>query len=223
MKLETWFRMAGIPYVARSLSAPPKSPSRKIPYIERPDGSLLADSSVIIETLTRERGVKLDEGLSPMERALGVMVQRLCEEDLYFLMLYQRWCDEAGWAVTAPAYFDTMPWVVRTLVVPMVRRQLRQAAWGQGVARLSDAHRDQKGIADVRALAELLSDKPFFFTRPSSIDAVAYAFLANLLWTPIRSAVQDDARRQPNLVAFCERMKETYWKDWSPPAAQPTG
>lgn len=218
LKLETWLRMANLPYVAKSVTGPPKSKSGKIPYLERPDGSLLSDSSVIIETLSREHAVRLDDGLSKPERAQGLLLQRMFEEELYFHILYDRWYDPAGWQLTAPAYFGSLPWAVRTLVVPVVRRQLMTAVRGQGVARLSDEYRRKKGSADVGAIAELLGDRPFFLGRPSTIDAVAYGFLANLLWAPVRSATADAVREQPNLVSFCERMKEAYWKGWSAPA-----
>lgn len=210
--------MAGLPYVAKNISGPPKSKSGKIPYLERPDGSLLSDSSVIIETLTREHAVKLDSGLSSAERAQSILLQRLFEEELYFHLLYDRWFDPAGWQVTEPAYFKTLPWILRATVVPVIRRQLIGALRGQGTSRLSPEQRHKKGIADISAVAEVLGDRPFFLGRPSTIDAVAYGFLANCLWVPVRSPVVDSAREHRNLVGFCERMKETYWKDFKAPA-----
>lgn len=214
LKLETWLRMAGLAYVAKDIKGPPKSKSGKIPYIERPDGSLLSDSSVIIETLTREHSVKLDDGLSSTEKAQGLLIQRLFEEELYFHMLYDRWFDPAGWQITEPAYFKSLPWILRTAVVPVIRRQLIGALRGQGTARLPDEYRQKKGIADLSAVAAVLGERQFFLGRPSTVDAIAYGFLANCLWTPVRSPVVDSAREHRNLVAFCERMKETYWKDF---------
>ena len=218
LKLETWLRMAKIPYEAKSINGPPKSKSGKMPYLERPDGSLLTDSSLIIETLTREHAVKLDEGLSPSERAQGILLQRLFEEDLYFQMLYDRWYDPAGWKLTEPAYFASLPWVARKLVVPVIRRQLIAALRGQGTARLPEDYRHRKGIADISAVAASLGDRQFFLGRPTTTDAIAYAFLVNCLFVPVRSPTADSVREHQNLVSFCERMKELYWKGWSPPA-----
>lgn len=209
--------MAAVPYVAKSLNGPPKSKNGKMPYIERPGGDLLSDSSFIIETLTRERAVKLDDGLSALERAQATLLQRMFEEELYFHIIYDRWHEPAGWELTAPAYFGKVPWVVRSLVIPTLRRKVIAAAAGQGISRLPQDYRQKKGIADLGAVAELLGDRPFFLGRPSTIDAVAYGFLANFLWTPVPSPISDAARKQQNLVRFCERMKETYWQGWSPP------
>lgn len=218
LKLETWLRMAKIPYEAKSVTGPPKSKSGKIPYVERPDGSLLSDSSLIIETLTREHAVRLDEGLSVSEQSQATLLQRLFEEELYFHMLYDRWYDPAGWQLTEPAYFASLPWVVRKLVVPVVRRQLIAAVRGQGIARLPGDYRHKKGIADVAAVAGSLGDRQFFLGRPTTTDAVAYGFLANCLGSPVRSPTSDSVREHANLVSFCARMKELYWKDWSAPA-----
>jgi glutathione S-transferase len=45
MKVETWLRMAGIPYEPRAIGGPPKSTTGKVPYIERPDGSFLSTAA----------------------------------------------------------------------------------------------------------------------------------------------------------------------------------
>ena len=64
----------------------------------------------------------------------------------------------------------------------------------------------------VRALslgfADFLADKPFMLgDAPSSLDATAHAFLANLLWAPVDSVPRTHLAAQPALVAYCERMR----------------
>jgi glutathione S-transferase len=213
MKLETWLRMAGISYVTRAVAGRPKSPSGKMPYIEHPDGSLSCDSSEIIEMLTRERGVTLDDFMTDAQRVQGLLIQRLFEDDLYFAILHDRWVDDAGWAITRKAYFGGLPWAVQTLIVPIIRRQVLAAARGQGVSRFSAKERERRVIADVRTIASLLGDQPFFLGQPSSVDAIAYAFLANGLNAPIRCVLQDQLRAQARLVAYCERMRAAYFGD----------
>src|SRR5262249_5837756 len=201
-----------IPYVAKALARPPKSRSKKIPYIERPDGTLLSDSSAIIETLTRERGVSLDDGLSDDDRALGLLVQRTLEEALYFIMLFERWEIDENWKKVEPAYFGSAPWLLRKSFVPLIRRKVREYAYGQGVARLEESERNRKGESDIRATGPVRGDRQSPLGRPSSFDAVAYAFLANLIWVPIASRTADVARRHENLVSYCERMKAAYFE-----------
>lgn len=218
MKLETWLRMAGVPYVTKPMDGPPKSASGKLPYIERPDGTILSDSSVIIETLTRERGVTLDDFMTDRDRVQALLIQRLFEDDLYFTLLHDRWVVDANWAIVREGYFGGFPYFVRTFVVPFIRRQVIAVARGQGVARLPPGERERRGIADIRALDDLLGDKPYFLDQPSSVDAIAYAFLENLLRAPISSALEDELQTHPRLLAYCDRMRANYFSDWSPPA-----
>jgi glutathione S-transferase len=213
MKLETWLRMAGIAHVIRTIKGPPKSPSGKVPYVEHPDGSLSCDSSVIIEKLTRERGVTLDDFMNDAQRVQSLLIQRLFEDDLYFVILHDRWVDEAGWAITRKAYFERFPWVMRALIVPIIRRQVVAAARGQGVSRFPPNERQRRIIADVRSIASLLGDRDFFLGQPSSVDAIAYAFLANGLSAPIPGVLQDELRSNQGLVAYCERMRAAYFAD----------
>jgi glutathione S-transferase len=203
--------MAEIPYVAKSIAGPPKSSSGKIPYIERPDGSLLADSSSIIETLSRERNVDLDAGLTPDQRAMSLLLQRIFEEELYFLVLYERWVIDENWALTKNGYFGHAPWPVRTLLVPLVRRAVLKTAHAHGVARLPEGLRERKAAADIAAVAQVLGDREFFHGRPSAVDAIAYAFLANAAWAPIRGAARAALEEHTNLAAFIERVRDRWY------------
>lgn len=218
MKLETWLRMAKIPYEARQLAGPPRSASGKVPYVERPDGSFLADSSVIIETLSREHGVDLDVGLTAGERAISLLLQRLFEEELYFFGVYDRWVPDDAWAQTRTAYFGGAPWPVRAFALPFIRRSVCAAARGQGVARLSPEARAKKVEADVAAIAQMLGDREHFHGRPSTIDAIAYAFLANTAWAPTEGAARDAVRAHDDLMAYLDRMRERWFPEYAPPA-----
>src|SRR5262245_20470409 len=109
IKLMTWLRMANVPYQTRALKGPMKSKTGKIPYITLSDGRLIADSEVIIAHLTQERGIDLDSGLSPLERASGHALRRMLEEHLYFVGLWERWLSTNGWPSTARDYFAFLP------------------------------------------------------------------------------------------------------------------
>jgi glutathione S-transferase len=214
MKVETWLRMAQIPYQARSVGGPPKSATGKVPYLVRPDGSLLPDSGAIIATLEREHQVPLDRDLSSSDRAVAVMLRRTFEDSLYFALLHQRWLVDENWQVTRQAYFGSLPAVVRATLVPLIRRKVRRDAWGQGVARMGSEQICQRGIEDISAVSELLGDRRFFLgDQPRGVDALAYAFLANFLVPPLQSPIVEAARARDNLVRYCDRMRALYWPE----------
>jgi glutathione S-transferase len=46
---------------------------------------------------------------------------------------------------------------------------------------------------------------------PTTLDATAYAFLANLLWAPVDSPLKRHAAARPTLEAYYQRMKARYY------------
>lgn len=211
MKLETWLRMAGLPYTLDNRGDVFKAPKGKLPYVDD-DGTPIADSSAIIEQLTRRHRITLDADLSATQCAQATAFQRLFEEHLYWAVVHTRWADPAGWALTRPAFFDALPLPLRWLVPPLARRGLLAQMRGQGLGRHSPAEIHALGCQDVTAVADFLADKPFMLgDEPHTLDATAHAFLANLLWAPVDSPIRRHAQGRPTLEAYCQRMKSRFF------------
>lgn len=211
MKVETYLRMAGLPYECPRGADFRKSPKGKLPYIDD-NGKIVADSTFIVDYLRATYGDTLDTRLSAHECALGVVIQRTFEESLYWPVVYSRWIDEAGFAKTNDAFFARMKFPLRQIIPIFARRGLRSQLQGQGTGRHSRDEIYAIGCRDISALADLLGDKAFFLgNEPASVDATAYAFLANLLWVPIDLPMRAHAVKLPNLQAYCERMKARFY------------
>jgi len=211
MKLETYLRMASLPFELVNSGDVLKAPKRKLPYIDD-DGTLVADTSFIIEHLKARYGDPLDAALSPQQRAVTTAFQRLFEENLYWAVVQTRWADDAGWQKTRQAFFGTLPAPLRWFLPTLARRGLLAEMRGQGMGRHSAAEIQAIGCRDVTAVADFLADKPYMLgEQPSSLDATAHAFLANLLWAPVDSPLQRHARTRPTLEAYCQRMKARYY------------
>lgn len=214
MKVETYLRMANLPYECPRGADVFKSPKGKLPYIEdtAQGGRVIADSTLIIDYLKATRGDPLDANLSARQRALGVVIQRTFEESLYWPVLYTRWIEDAGFAKVSDAAFSRLKFPLRQIVPPLARRGLRRQLHGQGTGRHSREEIYAMGCRDVVALAELLGDQVYFLgDAASSIDATAYAFLANLLWAPFDTPIRTQAQQLPQLDAYCHRMKARYF------------
>jgi glutathione S-transferase len=211
MKVETYLRMCGLPYTVVNVFNPAKGPKGKLPYIT--DGAnTVADSSFILDYLKATYGDKLDADLDPRTRAEAHALRRLMEEHLYWCAVYDRWAVDENWALTKPAFFGSLPPGVRDLVAVLARRGQLKALHGQGVSRHAREEIYALGRVDLTTLSDSLGNKPFFLgNRPTSLDATAYAFLANLLWVPINSPLTRHARSLDNLVAYGERMKQRYY------------
>jgi glutathione S-transferase len=80
------------------------------------------------------------------------------------------------------------------------------------VGRHSKEEIYQLGKDDITAIATSLGQQKFFFgEQPSSIDAVLYGFLANIITPPINSPLKQHTMSYSNLVEHCERMKQKYY------------
>jgi glutathione S-transferase len=216
IKLETWLRMARIPY-RTEVGDMRKAPKGKMPFIGDGD-RLIADSSAIIDHLKAKHGDRLDdERFEPAERAVGRAMKSLFETDLYFVIGYLRWWNDEDFAIYRPALArlaeaSGVPKLVTPALLAIMRRQTRQQLVAQGTARHAREEVYAMGRAQVEAVADFLGNKPFFMgDGPSTLDATAYGMLAGIVWTPWDNPVRACAASRTNLVGFCERMRERYW------------
>lgn len=219
LKLETYLRMAAIPYENVYIDNPGKGPKGKLPFIEH-EGRRIADSGFIIEYLKSRFGDPLDQGLSREQLALGHVLRRMIEEGLYWIAVYVRWADEEGWRHTREAFFGRMPFPLAQMVPPLARRGMTRELHMQGTGRHAPKEVYALGAADLTALADLLGARPFFLgERPASVDATAFGFLANILWPPIETPLKAHARTLPALEGHCRRMAGRCFPEWNWPAA----
>ncbi|MCC6750562.1 MAG: glutathione S-transferase family protein [Deltaproteobacteria bacterium] len=213
MKVETYLRMVELPYRVVAGLEMRKAPKGKMPYIEDA-GRLVADSGFILEYLKERYGDPLDGALSREAWAKGHAVRRLLEEHFYFVAVHQRWIADAGWALVKEAFFSSLPAYLRVVGAPIVRRKMRSMLHAQGVGRHSVPELLHLGKLDLDALAATLGDSEFLLgAAPSSVDATVFAFLANVLWSPVPTELKDHARTHANLVAYTHRMRERYFPE----------
>lgn len=211
IKLEAWLRMAQVPFEVRVLRGRPRSASGKIPYVELPDGRIIGDSAVIMQTLTDERGVSLDEGLSAEQRATATAITRMLEDHFYWAIVWDRWAVPEHWALTRSAYFGFMPAPLRVLGGALLRRGVIKALHAQGFGRMPPEQIVRRAQQDLEALALRLGDAEHILNRPCGLDATVFAFVASALRPPFDGPLQQAVRRHDNLVSWCERFEARWW------------
>ena len=211
MKVESYLRMAGIAYTARNGMYLMRAPKKKLPYIDH-DGLIVADSHLIIDHLKSAFGDPLDAALTVAQRAQGTVILRLLEDSLYWVLLYGRWIDARGWPLTRQAFFGDLAVPLRWFVPRLARRGIAQELYAQGTGRHAAEDIYRIGNADLDALSFLLGEQAYFLgAEPSSVDAAAYAFLANILDAPFDLPPRQAARSHANLAAYCARMRARYY------------
>jgi glutathione S-transferase len=211
-KLETWLRIARIPYEVVDTPDPRKGPKGKLPFIEE-GGVRIADTSLIVDHLVRTRGADPDARLDASQRAIALLVQRTLEEHYAFVLAYTHFLRDVGWQYMR-ARFDSLPAIVRPLVTRTVRGHVKEMLWKQGVLRHSHEDVIESALRDWRAVLTVMGDGPFFFgDEPTGVDAIVFGALATSLLTPIESPIRDFLRSQRALVAYADRMRERFFPE----------
>jgi glutathione S-transferase len=210
VKLETYLRMADIPYrTARpSVRGMPKG---KVPYVVD-GGRAIGDSGLIIQHLVETRGDPLDGGLDGAARTRGHLVRRMVEEHLYFAVAHLRWSSRAAWPHLVEAFSPLFPPLLKRAGTAYIRRGVLKHTHHQGVGRHSHAEVLALVAADLDALSAVLGDNQFLLgERPTSIDATGYGFLLQIHRVPWESEEKELLRARPSLVGYLDRMAARYW------------
>lgn len=214
MKVETFLRMAKIPHAMKFVKDPRKAPKKKCPYIED-DGKIIADSSFILEFLTEKYNVTLDRDLNSQKLGIARMMTGALEERLYFAIVRSRWVDDKNWEVVREMWFKDLPPLIGGFIPNMVRKGVIKSLDGHGIGKHSADEIYRIGIRDLQGMVDLLGDQKYFLgNTPTSVDAVAFSFLANILKVPLPSPMQDFAAEQPALVDYCHRMGKRFYPEY---------
>jgi len=211
-KTETYLRMAGIEYEVKP-SLPLNAPKGKLPYIED-NGKILGDSRFI--TMYLKSAYKdLDQGLSEIEYAISLAVQRLLEENLFWAALYSRWqYTDANWQVNKKAIFGAMPPIIRDIAASHTRRKIKQQIYGQGTGRHQAEEIFTLSKRDIDALSAYLGNQQYFFgDQPTTLDTSAFGLLINIIDCPIESPLKEYGLTKDNLKNYVDRIKLEFYQD----------
>jgi len=218
-KLETWLRIAKVPYELVPTTDPRSAPRGKLPFIE--DGGVrIADSSIIIEHLVETRGVDPDARLTEAQRATALLVQRTIEDHYAFVLAYTHLYRDEGLQHTR-ARFNAVPALIRPLVANAVHRSIKKMLWTRGTLRYSHDEIVRAAIGDWQAVLSTMSDGPFFFgAEATGIDAIVFGALASTVLTPIPSPIREYLIEQPKCIAYAERVLARFFPELAAESSQ---
>lgn len=136
-----------------------------------------------------------------------------------FVVLYTHFVRPEGWQHMR-IRFDSVPAIVRPLVVGAVLGRMKKLLWMQGVLRHADEDIVESALRDWRAVLAVLGDAPFFFgDEPIGLDAIVFGALATSMLTPIESPIRDFLKSQPAFIAYADRMRARFFPEL---AAEPS-
>ncbi|XP_063606667.1 failed axon connections homolog [Penaeus indicus] len=208
IKLETFLRMAKIPYKVDFEE--PFGPKGKTPWITL-NGEELTDSQLVMAELTRryELTDKLSVEQQAVARALTVMV----DEHLIWGLRVWRYDVDRGQGFSE--CMSNVPFYYKWLV-PIQCWRMRNALWHQGMGR--HTYQEVKNIVkqDLAAIAGCLGDRSFLFgDEPCQADCAVFAHLVNILYnyqrSPFYAMVTNDF---PKLSEYVSRVRAKLWPNW---------
>jgi hypothetical protein len=99
--------------------------------------------------------------------------------------VHARWKLEHNRAALQNAFFGDLPFLVNKIVARVARRNLLHQLHQHGMGRHLDNEIVGIGSRDLQALSDFLGDKRYFFgEQPTSLDAIAYGMLTQLIRVP---------------------------------------
>lgn len=201
-------RMSGLDWTADVTADVRKTPKQKLPVLV--DGAeMIADSSAIQTHLETRHSCDFNVGLSDSEKAHSHALVRMLEEHTYFALMADRWLIDSHWAKLRAAYFDEMPFGIRHIVPPLVRRDVDRTCRGQGMARFSEAEMAARVQQDIDAVAVVLGDKPFLFgDKPSAADASVAPMLDGLVCPHFSDGILPKLRISDALTQYLDRCRD---------------
>ncbi|XP_033732095.1 failed axon connections homolog [Pecten maximus] len=175
IKLETFFRMEGIPYVNEHNLLNTSRKTGKIPFMEY-NGEEVPDSEFILEFLSKEKKFDLNRGLSPEQIGIGRAFQKMVEENTYWCMVADRWILDDNCTVLREAGAPRILW-------PIYKSRLLKQLHGQGIGRHPPEKIRHIMSEDLKALSNFLGSKKFFFgDKACKFDCAIFGILAELRW-----------------------------------------
>lgn len=213
MKAEILLKMAGLPYKLDH-SGFMKAPKGKQPYIAD-DGMMVADSTFIRWHLEQKHGVDFDKGLSAEQKAAAWAFEKLCEDNLYWGVVRDRWMNPVNFDRGPRAFFNPLPALLRPLIVTKALREVKRNLHGQGLGRHSVTDCEQITITGVGAVSDFLGSKPFLMGEtPCGADATVFAFISGMMCPVFPGPIRQAALGHANLVAYRDRGMDKWYRDF---------
>jgi glutathione S-transferase len=201
LKVFAFLKLCDLPFDHRHILDPGSAPRAQLPYLVD-DEETIGDSDVILAHLKRKCGLTIDNAWTNAQRNLDLLIRRTLD-DLYWTMSYSRWRDPRFWPVFKKALLATHTDITED-DLEVARKYNFERYHYQGIGRYAPEDVYARGIADLRAISNLLGDSGFMFgPEPTSIDAGAYGFLANIYFYEIDTPLKQFMLSQPNLVRHC--------------------
>lgn len=206
------FKIAGLEYRIDK-SGFNKAPKSKQPYIDD-EGEIIADSTFIRFHIEKKYGFDFDAGLDAQAKGVAWAVEKMFEDHLYWMIVRERWCNDANFDRGPRMFFDDAPALIRPLIIFMVRKKVAKSLQAQGLGRHSDAEFYLLAQKTIDAVANIIGDNKYLAgDKICGADATTFAFIDGLACPHFDSPVIGMIEKHQNLMEYLKRMREEWYGD----------
>jgi len=213
----TYMQFAGVPYEKNECNDPTMSPSRSLPFLIINGINPITGHDNIIDRLENEVGYKIDSHMTEEQRADGVAYKSLVEDRLYLSQLYNWWIEPKNGEFTSIVYATALPFPASWVVPRQYKNNMQFLLRVKGLIEEEKAYSSADGC--YKSLSSKLADKKYLFgNRPSTLDAIVFAYLATQYSPPypapkLRALID----KYQNLVNYCNNILHEFFGIEPPP------
>ncbi|WP_323044670.1 glutathione S-transferase family protein, partial [Paraburkholderia sp.] len=183
LKVYAFMRLCGLDFEHKHSLDTKEAPRGQLPYLVDGEKSI-GDSDAIISYLKRKYDLRIDSALSTGQANLDFLVRRTLD-DLYWPMSFSRWRDERFRPAFCNAFMAAHPEVTAS-ALEAASEYNRLRYHYQGIGRYEPDQVYERGIGDLRVVADLLGASGFIFgPEPATVDAAIYGCVANIYYYDI--------------------------------------
>jgi glutathione S-transferase len=206
LKVFAFLRLAGMPFTHEHIFDASAAPRGQLPYLVD-DGETIGDSDTIIAHLIARHRLTIDAALTPAQRDMSHLITRMLD-DLYWVMSYSRWKDDQFWPAFRAALLKEHP-SLTDAGLQKAREFNFQRYHYQGIGRYAPDAAYARGLADLAVLADLIPANGYVHgTKPTSIDAGIYGFIANIYFYDIATPLKQFVSAHDNIVRHCRAIHD---------------
>lgn len=214
LKLESYLKVANIPYENKLTVSTKNSKKNKMPMI-LDQGNLVEDSTLIIEHLKNTHGIDLDQNLTAEQKSIAKAFQWLCEKSIVDIVVYFRWVDKTNWPKFREIIFHGAPWLVKVSIGNKMANSIGKTLHKHGVGRFTDIEKLQILNDNLLAISNYLGDKKYFFgDQISTIDTIIYSHLVQIDPRGVVTQFEGLIEKYPNLKKYVQNFTKTYWPEF---------
>ena len=158
LKIFAFLTLCRLPFEHRHILDTRLAPRGQLPYIVD-DDTTIGDSDAIVAHLVRKYDLAIDKSLTLAQQDLHLLLRRTLD-DLYWVMSYSRWRDPRYWPTFRDALLTTHPDITAD-ALEAARKYNFERYHYQGIGRFEPEDVYARGVADLRAVANLIDDARF--------------------------------------------------------------